>query len=255
MAPSSSGSLAERVARQLGVKTAPLGGTGPGGAATLSDVLREAGRALPVAARPPPPRAVSRAGEDPPRGVRRLETTCDARPVRDACDALAPLVADVPEPGDVVVRLCGAALGEFPELAGVRVPDGEAPRRGSIVIGVAGPARTVPLPGADEAGIASVREAVRAAGAPSRTGSSGPGASGAGPEPAFVVRTTGSAGACDASSDVTQAPGGAKLSFAERSGSLVLVLELGLDAAPEVDAEAFLGRLRTLCLDPRRALL
>lgn len=46
---------------------------------------------------------------------------------------------------------------------------------------------------------------------------------------------------------------GAVLTITERSGSILLGLEFA--AGSEGEGEAFLERLRTLCLDPRRALL
>ena len=186
--------------------------------------------------------------------MRRLEATCDAKPIHDACNAFGPLVSDAPQARDVVVRLCGAALRGFPELAGVRVRNGETHPRGSIAILVQGSARAVRIPGADEAGIASVRDAVREADTASRAASSPPAEDATDSAAAFVVRLqeraeTGSG----RSSGESAEPGGATLAFAERSGSMVLELEH--DVAREGDAQAFLDRLRTLCLDPRRALL
>ena len=166
-----------------------VAGTGPDGAATLADVLRRAGRAPPAAARPPRPRTVRRAEGEGERRPGRAETVCDARPVRDACRALAALSAPPPEPVDLVARLSGAALRDHPRLAHAFV------------------VRTPDAPGARPEG-----------------------AGGDGDRPPEAV-----------------------LTIAERSGSILLGLELA--AAPEGEGEAFLERLRALCLDPRRALL
>ena len=151
------------------------------------------------------------------------------------------------------MRLCGAALREFPELAGVRVRSGEALPRGSISVTVAGLSRTVRIRGSDEAGIATVRDAVRAADTPSGAESSGRAEDAVDPESAFVVRTGGTDAGSDIAARDAPRPGGAKLAFAERSGSIVF--ELVLDSAVGGEAEAFLDHLRALCLDPRRALL
>ena len=173
-----------------------VAGTGPGGAATLADVLRQAGRTPPAAARPPGPGAVRRAGEVEGGALRRREAACDAGPVRDACRALAALSPEPPAPSDLVARLCEAALRDHPRLARafvVRPPD---------------------APGA------------------------------AGPEGG--VDPEGAGGDEDR-------PPGAVLTIAERSGSIRLGLECA--AGSEGEGEAFLERLRALCLDPRRALL
>lgn len=123
MSDSSAGSFADRVARQLGLDAAGVAGSGPDGAATLTDVLREAGRRPPAAARPPPPRTVfpgdsgadsdGEAGE----GALRMEITCDAGAVRETCGALAAVAAEPPTAVEIVVRLCGAARRDFPGLS------------------------------------------------------------------------------------------------------------------------------------------
>ena len=192
MTDASAGTLADRVARQLGLDAADVAGSGPNGAATVADVLRRAGRSPPAAARPPPPRTAFRMGGAAAEDTRRLEVACDARPLRDACGALAALAPEPPRTLDVVARLCGAALRDHPELAAaadglvIRTPDG--------------------------------------------------------PE----IRVEGAATRSDRG-------GGAVLFVAERSGSILLGLEL--TAGPQGEVEAFLNRLRSLCLDPRRALL
>ena len=119
----SAGSFADRVARQLGVDTAGVAGSGPDGAVTLTDVFREAGRRPPAAARPPPPRTVlpadADAGSDGEagEGTLRMEIKCDARAVRETCGALAAVAAEPPKAGEIVVRLCGAARRDFPGLS------------------------------------------------------------------------------------------------------------------------------------------
>lgn len=177
-----------------------VAGTGPDGAATLADVLRQAGRPPPAAARPPRPRAVRGAGGEGEREGEgedlpgRMEAACDAGPVRDACRALAALSAGPPEPFDLVARLARTALRDHPRLARafvVRPPD---------------------PPGA--------------------------GSEGVGPEGAGREETR---------------PPEAALTIAERTGSILLGLEFA--AGSEREGEAFLERLRALCLDPRRALL
>ena len=177
-----------------------VAGTGPDGAATLADVLRQAGRPPPAAARPPRPRTVRGAGgEGEGEGLPgRMEAACDAKPVRDACRALAVLSAAPPEPFDLVARLARTALRDHPRLARafvVRPPD---------------------APGAGP----------------------GPGPEGVGPEGAGREETR---------------PPEAALTIAERTGSILLGLEFA--AGSEREGEAFLERLRALCLDPRRALL
>ena len=123
MADSSAGSFAHRVARQLGLDAAGVAGSGPDGAATLTDVLREAGRRPPAAARPPPPRTVfsgdADAGPDGEagEGTLRMEITCDARAVRETCGALAAVAAEPPEAVEIVARLCGAARRDLPGLS------------------------------------------------------------------------------------------------------------------------------------------
>ena len=123
MSDSSAGSFADRVARQLGLDAAGVAGSGPDGAATLTDVLREAGRRPPAAARPPPPRTVfpgdadADADGEAGEGTLRLEITCDARAVRETCGALAAVAAEPPEAVEIVERLCGAARRDFPGLS------------------------------------------------------------------------------------------------------------------------------------------
>ena len=123
MSDSSAGSFADRVARQLGLDAAGVAGSGPDGAATLTDVLREAGRRPPAAARPPPPRTVfpGDADADPDgevgEGTLRMEITCDARAVRETCGALATVAAEPPKAVEIVARLCGAARRDFPGLS------------------------------------------------------------------------------------------------------------------------------------------
>ena len=119
MSDSSAGSFADRVARQLGLDAAGVVGSGPDGAATLTDVLREAGRRPPAAVRPPPPRTVFPGGADGEagEGTLRMEITCDARAVRETCGALAAVAAEPPKAVEIVVRLCGAARRDFPGLS------------------------------------------------------------------------------------------------------------------------------------------
>ena len=123
MSDSSAGSFADRVARQLGLDAAGVAGSGPDGAATLTDVLREAGRRPPAAARPPPLRTVSPGDADADRdgeageGTLRMEISCDARAVRETCGALAVVAAEPPEALEIVARLCGAARRDFPGLS------------------------------------------------------------------------------------------------------------------------------------------
>ena len=190
MSVSAAGSLADRVARQLGLDAARVAGTGPDGAATLADVLREAGRGPPAAARPPPPRTLFPTDSDAEagQGACRLEIACDAKAVREACRALAAVAAEPPEAVEVVVRLVEAALRDSPGLALViRTPD----------------APDAVLP-------------------PDSAGGEG--------RPAGVV-----------------------LAVAVQAESIRLGLELGAGSGEE--GAAFLDRLRSFCLDPRRALL
>ena len=171
-----------------------VAGTGPGGGATLADVLRQAGRTPPAAARPPGPHAVRREEGEEGGSLRRREAACDAGPVRDACRALADLSPEPPAPSDLVARLCEAALRDHPGLA-----------RGFVV--------------------------------------RPPGATDAGPE----------GGGSEEAGGGEDRPPGAALTISERSGSILLGLECA--AGSEGEGEAFLARLRALCLDPRRALL
>ena len=197
MSGSSAGSFADRVARQLGLDAAGVAGSGPDGAATLTDVLREAGRRPPAAARPPPPRTVfpvdagadsdGEAGE----GTLRMEITCDAGAVRETCGALAAVAAEPPKAVEIVVRLCGAARRDFPGLSGAAF----------VLRPSDGPETVLP-----------------------------PASAGGGDRPAGVV-----------------------LAIALQSESIRLGLEL--DAGAREEGTAFLDRLRSLCLDPRRALL
>ena len=180
-----------------------LAGAGPDGSATLADVLRQAGRTPPAAARPPPPRAVCRSGGEDGPATRRMEVACDAKPIRDACHALGVLPAQAPGALDLVARLCRTALRDHPGLAEALV------------------VRTVDAPDRPREGRHGGRPEVRQGG-----GGGGEG---------------------------EDRPPGAVLTIAERSGSI----RFGLELAPgsEGEGEAFLARLRTLCLDPRRALL
>ena len=193
MSVSAAGSFADRVARQLGLDSAGVAGSGPDGAATLADVLREAGRRPPSAARPPPPRTVFPTDAEAAQGVCRLEIACDARAVRETCGALAAVTAEPPEAVDIVVRLSGAAFRDSPGLAGAE-----------LVI---------------------------------RT-----------PDDPDAVRPSASAGGPDR-------PVRAVLAIAVQSDSIRLGLGLELGAGSEEEGAAFLERLRSLCLDPRRALL
>lgn len=258
MPVSSDGSLAGRAARQLGLDAAGIAGTGPDGSTTLADVLREAGRSPPAAARPSPPRRAARADAETGEGVRRIEVACDAQAVRGSCRSFAALGAEPPAAFDVVVRLCATALREFPDLSGAVGEDGEGSRPGSIDVQVAGPVRTVPIRGVDEAGVGTIRDMLGKDPPAPRRRSSGSSEleAEAGVEPAatFVIRTP------DAPVVPPPAPAGgndrrgrAVLTIAEHSGSIRLELEL--DADSEEDGAAFLDRLRSLCLDPRRALL
>lgn len=236
--------------------TAGLAGTGPEGSATLTDVLRQAGRTPPAAARPPPPRTVFRAGEESDGGSHRLEVVCDAEPVRGVCRALAALAVEPPEVFDIVVRLCGTALRDHPGLAGAAADGEEGTRPGSIDVLVAGSAGTVPIRGVDAAGVRSIRESMRAgrpeSGAPPKVPSEG---GRAGSEGGVVIRApeTPDSRSGTPAGEEARRHGGAVLFFSEQSDSIVLGLELA--AGPEGEAETFLERLRSLCLDPRRALL
>ena len=119
MSGSSTGSFADRVARQLGLDAAGLAGSAPGGAATLTDVLREAGRRPPAAARTVlSGDAEADSDGEAEEGTFRMEITCDARAVRETCGALAAVAAEPPKAIDVVLRLCAAARRDSPGLAG-----------------------------------------------------------------------------------------------------------------------------------------
>ena len=239
-------SLADRVAKQLGIVPARLDGTGPDGSTTLNDVLRQAGRTPPAAARPAPPRAAFHKGREPRPEAVRLEVGCDAKPLHDACDALATVTVDAPDVPEIVVRLCGAALRDFPRLAGARETQTDSFPPAAIDIMVQGPAREVPIRGLDEAGLSSVRDAIRAARAAPLTGAPESADDEVVPEGAFVVCISDSPGE-------PGSRGGAALTVTERSGSILLELEF--DTGSREDGEAFLARLRALCLDPRLALL
>ncbi len=236
---------------------AGVAGTGPEGSATLADVLRQAGRTPPAAARPPPPRTVFRAGEGSERGSqRRREVVCDAEPVRGVCRALAALAVEPPEVFDIVVRLCGTALRDHPALAGAAAGREEGTRPGSIDVLVAGSAGAVPIRGVDAAGVRAIRESMRAGRPESEAPPKAPSEGGrAGSEEGFVIRapeTADSRGGTPAGEEARR-HGGAVLFFSEQSDSIVLGLELA--AGPDGEVETFLERLRSLCLDPRRALL
>lgn len=256
MSVSSDGSLASRAARQLGLDAAEVAGTGPHGSTTLADVLREAGRSPPAAARPSPPWRAARADAETGEGVRRIESACDAKAVREVCRSFAALDAEPPAALDIVVRLCATALREFPDLSGAVGEEGQGSRSGCVDLEVAGPVRTVPIRGVDEAGVGAIRDALGKDPPAPRGRSSGSPEAEDGVEPAatFVIRTP------DAPAVPLPAPAGgndrrgrAVLTIAEHSGSIRLELEL--DADSEEDGAAFLDRLRSLCLDPRRALL
>ena len=199
MSDSSAGSFAARVARQLGLDAARVAGSGPDGAATLTDVFREAGRSPPAAARPPPPRTVfpgdadadSDSDGEAGEGTLRIEIDCDARAVRETRETLATIAAEPPEAADLLLRLCAAARRDFPGLAG-----------GDLVVRFPDASDTV-LPATPDGG------------------------------------ERGSAAAV--------------LAIALAPESIRLGLELRVDAREE--GEAFLDRLRSLCTDPRRALL
>ncbi len=254
MSAPSAGSLADRVARQLGLDSAGVDGTGPNGSATLTDVLRQAGRRPPAAARLSPPRTVLRAGEETGPETRRMEVACDEKPIRDTCTALAACAAEPPETLDLVVRLCGTALRDHPGLSGAADGNEEGRHPGSIEILVTGLALAVPIHGVDRAGVGSIRVAMRTGRPASRAGPHGSSGGRAEPAEAFVIRTPDAPdvrpGALAGGRDRR---GGAVLTINERPGSILLGLEFG--AGSEEDAEAFLDRLRSLCLDPRRALL
>lgn len=234
------------MAKQLGIAPDRLDGTGPDGSTTLNDVLRQAGRAPPAAARPAPPRAAHCKEREAERGVERLEVACDSMPIRAARDALAALGVEPPEVVEIVVRLCGAALRDFPGFAGVTAEDEDSSRPDAFRIMVRGPVRAVAIRGACEAGLSSVRDAIRDARTAPRTGAPESVDDEAVPEGAFVVRVSDSPGE-------SGGRGGAVLTVAERSGSILLELEF--DTGSQGDGEAFLDRLRTFCLDPRLALL
>ena len=216
MADSSAGSFADRVARQLGLDAAGVAGSGPDGAATLTDVLREAGRRPPAAARPPPPRTVFPGGADAGagagadsdgeagEGTLRMEVTCDARAVRETCDALSAVAAEPPEAVEILERLCGAARRDFPGLS-----------EAAFVLRPSDAPETV-LPPASAAAGGGDRPASAAAGGGDR-------------------------------------PAGAVVAIILQSESIRFGLELDIGAKEE--GAAFLDRLRWLCLDPRRALL
>ena len=280
MPAAGAGSFAGRVARQLGLDPSGLTGTGPDGAATLHDVLRQAGREAPAATRPSAAGTVGEAGEEGggvAKARHRREMVCDAGPLRQACEALAAVSPEPPEVLDVVVRLCGAALRDVPAFHGFPRPggDGEKEVSGAVALVVAGSRRTAVIPDAAGAGARDVREAVRATGGgmEGRSGrqagsAGGPGEASAArpgdeaavrPGPAFVVRTP------DAPMPPIFLPGPPAattggtsrvvLTVDEVVESIAFALEFEAGTASAEGGEAFLAALRALCLDPRRALL
>ena len=235
---------------------ARVAGTGPDGSTTLADVLRQAGRSPPAAARPPPPRTVARTGAEAGQGARHMEAACDAKAVREACRSLATLAAAPPDEFDFVVRLCGTALRDFPGLSGAVRQNGDGAGSGSVDVRVEGPARAVPIRGVDEAGVESIRDALRADRPAPRTPAPGSPEAEAGLEPvaAFVIRAPHAPDdRVPESARGSARRGGAALTVALQSGSIRFWLTLDADA--EEEGAAFLDRLRSLCLDPRRALL
>lgn len=205
-------SFAGRVAKRLGIDPAGLAGAGPDGAVTLADVLREAGREAPAAARPSSAGlagSAGGAGEETAQERRRLEVVCDAAPLRGACDALAAVTPEPPDVSALVARLCRAALRDVPLFP-------RSARRGGD------PEPNPPDPD------------VRLAAGPRRT---------------VTIRREG--GRDEARGAVERAV----LAIGEEGETVHLGLEFDAGTESAVAGEAFLERLRTLCLDPRRALL
>ena len=172
-------------------------------------------------------------------------------PIEDTRDALAGVCMERPDAFDVVVRLCGVALRDFPTLTGTATGGRDPSEEGSVDVLAAGPVGAGWVQGADRAGIEAIREATRSCPSASRAGSpEGERRSAA----AFVIRTADSRDArprgASAGSDLAC---GAVLTVAERSGTIVLDLETRTVA--EEDGVGFLARLGELCRDPRRALL
>ena len=209
-------SFAGRVAKRLGIDPACLAGAGPDGTVTLADVLNEAGREMPVAARRPSSTDLAGgaegAGEETARERRRLEVVCDAAPLRGVCDALAAVTPEPPDVFALVVRLGGAALRDVPVFPRSAHPGG-APESGE--------------PDA-------ARPTVRAAGPGGRTA---------------AIRREAHEGETNGAGEQ------AVLTFGEEGETVHLGLEFDTGAVSEAVGEAFLHRLLTLCLDPRRALL
>lgn len=202
-------SFAGRVAKRLGIDPAGLAGAGPDGAVTLADVLREAGREAPAAARPSSAGLAGSAGEETARERRRLEVVCDAAPLRGACDALAAVTPEPPDVSALVMRLCRAALRDVPVFPRSARPGGDlepTPPDPDVRL-AAGPRRTVTI--RREGGRDETRGAVERA----------------------------------------------VLAIGEEGETVHLGLEFDAGTVSAVAGEAFLERLRTLCLDPRRALL
>lgn len=208
-------SFAGRVAKRLGIDPDRLARAGPAGPATLADVLREAGREAPAAARPASGEDIGRPPEGGGRNAperRRLEVVCDAAPLRGVCDALAAVTPAPPDVFALVVRLGGAALRDVPGFPRSAHPGG-APESGE--------------PDA-------ARPTVRAAGPGGRTA---------------AIRREAHEGETNGAGEQ------AVLTFGEEGETVHLGLEFDTGAVSEAVGEAFLHRLRTLCLDPRRALL
>lgn len=209
-------SFAGRVAKRLGIDPDRLAKAGPAGPATLADVLNEAGREMPVAARRPSSTDLAGgaegAGEETARERRRLEVVCDAAPLRGVCDALAAVTPEPPDVFALVVRLGGAALRDVPVFPRSAHPGGD------------------PESGEPDA----ARPTVRAAGPGGRTA---------------AIRREAHEGETNGAGEQ------AVLTFGEEGETVHLGLEFDTGAVSEAVGEAFLHRLRTLCLDPRRALL
>ena len=205
-------SFADRVAKRLGIDPGRLAGAGPSGAATLADVLREAGRDAPAAARSSPAETVEEMGEGEggiEEARQRREVVCDSRPLRITCDALAAVTGESPDVLALMVRLCGSALRDVPVLPRPAYPDGS-------------PGANAPDPD------------VRLTAGPGRTVSIG--------------REAGQ-GETDGAAER------AVLTIRDEGETVHLGLEFDAGAVSAAVGEAFLERLRTLCLDPRRALL